>query len=94
MGINQSALAINVKVNLDNNNRLKVVTPAVGGQSTVTTLKSQFATVDAIGEMKDVIESNPQDGYTLVYDSATNKYVVQQLTGDSINLASVDGGTF
>lgn len=94
MGINQSSLAVNVKVNLDANNRLKVVTPAVGGQSTVTTLKSQFATVDAIGELKDVIEGTPQDGYTLVYDSATNKYVVQQLTNQDINLASVDGGTF
>ena len=94
MGINQSSLAINVKVNLDANNRLKVVTPAIGGQSTVTTLKSQFATVDAIGEMKDVIEGTPQDGYTLVYDSATNKYVVQQLTNQDIDLASVDGGTF
>ena len=94
MGINQSSLAVNVKVNLDANNRLKVVTPAVGGQSTVTTLKSQFATVDAIGELKDVIEGTPQDGYTLVYDSATNKYVVQQLTNQDINLASVNGGTF
>jgi len=94
MGINQSALAINVKVNLDANNRLKVVTPPVGAPSTVTTLKSQFATVDAISEMKDVIEGSPQDGYTLVYDSALNKYVVQQLTNQDINLASVDGGTF
>ncbi len=94
MGINQSALAINVKVNLDANNRLKVVTPPVGAPSTVTTLKSQFATVDAVGEMKDVIEGSPQDGYTLVYDSALNKYVVQQLTNQDINLASVDGGTF
>lgn len=94
MGINQSALNINVKVNLDANNRLKVTTPAVGGPSTVTTLKSQFATVDAVGEMKDVVEGTPQDGYTLVYDSALNKYVVQQLTNQDINLASVDGGTF
>jgi len=71
-----------------------VVTPPVGAPSTVTTLKSQFATVDAVGEMKDVIEGTPQDGYTLVYDSALNKYVVQQLTNQDINLASVDGGTF
>lgn len=90
MAINQSAVNVRVKVNLDNNNRLRVV----DGPGTVTTLKSQLATVDALGEMKDVIEGTPQDGFTLVYDSALNKYVVQQLTNQDINLASVDGGTF
>lgn len=89
MALNQSSLNVRVKVNVDNN-RISVV----DGPSTVTTLKSQFATVQAIGEMKDVIEGTPQNGYTLVYDSAADKYVVQQLTNEDINLASVDGGTF
>lgn len=38
----------------------------------------------------DVVEgANPQTGYTLVYNAATDKYEVKELT-----ISSIDGGTF
>ena len=42
----------------------------------------------------DVVESNPANGDTLVYNSTTDKYVVQALSINSNNITEVDGGTF
>lgn len=44
--------------------------------------------------LSDVVENNPPNGSTLVYNSATDKYVVQQISIDSDNITEVDGGTF
>jgi hypothetical protein len=42
--------------------------------------------------LKNVVSTDLQDGYTLVYDSTTNKWITQQLDGAQIS--SVDGGTY
>lgn len=39
----------------------------------------------------DVVENNPQDGYSLVYNATIDKYEVKPII---INDVSVDGGTF
>lgn len=71
MPINQSSLQ--VKVNLSNNS--------------ITTLKSQFASISTLAQLGDVIIGSPQDGDLLVYDSSLDKYVIQQIE-------SIDGGSF
>lgn len=42
--------------------------------------------------LSNVQSTDLQDGYTLVFDAATNKWVTQQISGDVI--ATVDGGTY
>lgn len=42
--------------------------------------------------LQNVNSSNLQDGYTLVYDSETGKWVAQQVNGDTISVVS--GGTY
>lgn len=41
--------------------------------------------------LSNVVSTDLQDGYTLVYDSESNKWVTQQVGGA---IASVDGGTY
>lgn len=45
--------------------------------------------VSRLDELEDVVEEDPQDGDTLIYDADTDKYVVQP-----IKVSEVDGGTF
>lgn len=42
--------------------------------------------------LSNVVSTDLQDGYTLVYDSQLNKWVTQLVSGDAIQ--SVDGGTY
>lgn len=96
MALNQSGVSVNVKVNVANN-RI-VATPAPIGvtwptSSSVKTVKSQFNSVDTVSELTDVT-GTPQNGYTLVYNSTLQKYVVQQLTVEDITITSLDGGSF
>lgn len=39
----------------------------------------------------DVVERNPQEGDTLVYNATTDKYEVKPV---NISVADIDGGTF
>lgn len=56
-------------------------------------LKNNGASItqNYIHNLFDVVENNPQDGYTLVYNANTHKYEVKAIT---ITDASLDGGTF
>lgn len=42
--------------------------------------------------LKNVVTTDLQDGYTLIYDTETNKWVSQPLSVGTID--SVDGGTY
>jgi hypothetical protein len=42
--------------------------------------------------LKNVVSTDLQDGYTLVWDETSSKWVTQQIDGGQI--ASVDGGTY
>lgn len=98
MPISQSGLSVKVRVGVSNNRITdsnvnldnRIIYPST---SPVKTVKSQFNSVDTVSELTDV-EGTPQDGYTLVYDSALRKYVLQQLSSEDINISSLDGGTF
>jgi hypothetical protein len=41
--------------------------------------------------LTDVVTTNLQDGYTIVYNTSTNKWVAQPLSASAI---TVDGGTY
>jgi hypothetical protein len=48
-------------------------------------------TQNYVHNLFDVVENNPQDGNTLVYNANTHKYEVKSI---SLSVASIDGGTF
>lgn len=58
------------------------------------TLKSQARTINQLADISDVEEAAPQDGFTLVYNSSTDKYEVKKLASTDITIDSLDGGTF
>lgn len=62
-----------------------------GAQSTgaVVVKKSGDLTIQSLS---NVVSTDLQDGYTLVYDSDTKKWVAQQISATTI--AAVDGGTY
>jgi len=48
-------------------------------------------TQNYVHNLFDVVENNPQDGYTLVYNANTHKYEVKSI---NVTVGSIDGGTF
>ena len=88
MALNQSALSLNVKLNLSNTRISTTPTQPV-------TLKSQQKTISTINELTDVLEAGElETGQTLVYDATVDKYIVKKLTTADLDLTSLDGGTF
>ena len=66
--------------------KTKIVSTAVTGTKRVTSAKlEQLANVDVSGGL--------QDGYTLVYDEDTGKFVAQELS-TSVQLEVLDGGSY
>jgi hypothetical protein len=65
------------------------VTIAQSSGSTAFTVKK--STGGTLQSLSNVVTSDLQDGYTLVYDSDTNKWVAQAITSA---VAAVDGGTY
>lgn len=61
-------------------------------ESTTPVTIQTNATKNRLDQLVDVVEQNPQEGQTLVYDAETDRYVVKYLTMD--DLGSLDGGTF
>lgn len=47
-----------------------------------------------LGQLVNVDASDPDDGEALVYDAATNKYIVKELTVNANNIPNIIGGTF
>jgi hypothetical protein len=64
------------------------------GTSQPVTLKSTARTINTLKDIADVVEVSPQDGHTLVYNAATDKYEVKQLSITDIGVDEIDGGTF
>ena len=62
-----------------------------GSQSTGAVVVKRGGDLTLQG-LSNVVSTDLQDGYTLVYDSQLNKWVTQQVSGDAIQ--SVDGGTY
>lgn len=79
---------MSVTVRTTNNNRVAVVQ---GSQTGAAVVIKQADNLTVQG-LSNVQSTDLQDGYTLVFDAATNKWVTQQITGDVIS--TVDGGTY
>lgn len=47
-----------------------------------------------LGQLLNVDASDPDNGEVLVYDAATNKYIVKPIVVDSNNIPSLTGGSF
>ena len=48
----------------------------------------------ALGNLTNVDASDPDDGETLVFDAATNTFIVKEIVVDSNNITNINGGTF
>jgi len=65
----------------------KIVSTAVTGSQRVTSAKlEQLANVDTT-------TNGLEDGYTLIYDEDTGKFVAQELSS-TVVLETLDGGTY
>lgn len=64
------------------------VSQGAGAVGSITINKSTGGTVQSLS---NVDSTDLQDGYTLIYDTATNKWVAQPV---SAAVAAVDGGTY
>lgn len=67
------------------NTRTTVTTVATGSQKVTNAKLEQLANIDTTQGLRD--------GYTLVYDEDTGKFVAQPLSA-SVQLNVLDGGTF
>ena len=45
-----------------------------------------------VQSLSNVVSTDLQDGYTLIYDSQLNKWITQQVS--NVAIQSVDGGTY
>lgn len=48
----------------------------------------------SLGELVNVRITDPEDGEVLVFDSATNSYVLRPVSVTSNNISSITGGRF
>ena len=81
-------MAINVTVGTPT--AIKV---SVGTSNTINTGIVSKRTSTKIETLADVDVTGIQDGYTLVYNTATNKWEAVDPASD-LNLGIIDGGTF
>ena len=44
--------------------------------------------------LADVNTTNLEDGYTIIYDTTTNKWVSQAISLGAVSVTNVDGGTY
>jgi hypothetical protein len=74
-----------IKVSVPSSNPRIVSTVATGSKRVTSAKVEQLANVD--------VSEGLEDGYTLVYDEASGKWVAQELS-TSIDLVRLDGGTY
>ena len=78
-------MAVTVKTNT--NTGISVAQGA-GAVGSITVNKS---TGGRLQSLSDVVTTDLQDGYTIIYDTTTSKWVAQPI---SAGVASVDGGVY
>ena len=76
-----------VSITAPNNSSLSI-NQGASSPSSLIIRKSTGGTLTSLG---DVNTSSVQDGFTLIYDSDTNKWVAQAVTSAAV---SVDGGRY
>lgn len=73
------------------NNSPRISSTVNGGSTSVnTSLKKVSLDLVNLEELSNIDVTSLEDGYTLVYDSANEKWVAQQV--NAVN--NIDGGTF
>jgi len=73
-----------IKVSVPSSNPRIVSTVATGSKRVTSAKVEQLANVDS---------TTLEDGYTLVYDEASGKWIAQAISS-SIQLENLDGGTY
>jgi len=73
-----------IKVSVPSSNPRIVSTVATGSKRVTSAKVEQLANVDS---------TTLEDGYTLVYDEASGKWVAQAISS-SLQLENLDGGTY
>lgn len=73
-----------IKVSVPSSNPRIVSTVATGSKRVTSAKVEQLANVDS---------TTLEDGYTLVYDEASGKWIAQAISS-SIQLDNLDGGTY
>lgn len=68
---------------------ISVVQGSQGSGSAVVVKKTGDITVQGLS---NVVSTDLQDGYTLIYDSETNKWITQNV--GNVTIAAVDGGVY
>jgi len=74
-------------------NRVVVVNQGTQNPASIVVRKNTGENI-TLNSLKNVNTTDLQDGYTLVYDSVTNKWVSQQIQSESVNIINIDGGTY
>lgn len=67
------------------------ISVAQGSRSTSSVVVKRAADL-SVQSLSNVNSTDLQDGYTLIYDSDTGKWVTQPL--GNVTLATLDGGTY
>tara|TARA_R110000868_G_scaffold833_2_gene6273 strand:- start:1364 stop:1609 length:246 start_codon:yes stop_codon:yes gene_type:complete len=81
-------MAVTVKTNT--NTGISVAQGA-GATGSITVTKS---TGGKLQSLADVNTTDLQDGYTIIYDTTTNKWVSQPISAGAVSVTGVDGGTY
>ena len=71
-----------------------VTTSVKSERTVVSSVTIAPQTTIALGNLTNVDASNPDDGETLVFDAATNTFIVKEIVVDSNNITNINGGTF
>lgn len=75
-----------IKVSVPSSNPRIVSTVATGSKRVTSAKIEQLANVD-------IVTNGLEDGYTIIYDEATGKWVSKELSAE-VTLTSLDGGTY
>jgi hypothetical protein len=81
-------MAVTVKTNT--NTGISVAQGA-GAVGSITVNKS---TGGKLQSLADVNTSDLQDGYTIIYDTTTSKWVAQPISAGAVEITAVDGGVY
>ena len=71
-----------------------VTTSVKSERTVVSSVTIAPQTTISLGNLTNVDASDPDDGETLVFDAATNTFIVKELIVDSNNITNINGGTF
>lgn len=82
--IKRRSPTIGIKIN-NNTGGIQTTTPV--------TIQTNMSSTNRLDSLADVREQSPQNGDTLVYDAATDTYVVTKMTFQNV-IGDLDGGTF